>query len=177
MKGWLSIHVVAAALIAVFSGCQQGKQAKADTPRAEIRAAEMKRVPVMRSGQVPAKTARATASKSDKQEAAVSHGGKAGVLTAADDGREISLHQGQTVNVVLDSNHANGFAWAVTSPTAGVMVSEEKGMYAVKSGGRGTETWRFLAMKPGRQTVRLEYRTEWTRNMPERTFRFTAIVK
>jgi predicted secreted protein len=98
-------------------------------------------------------------------------------LTAADDGREISLRQGQTVNVVLDSNHSKGFAWAMTSPTAGVLVPEGKGLYAVKSGGRGAETWRFLAMKPGRQTVRLEYRTEWTRNMPERTFRFTASVK
>ncbi len=73
--------------------------------------------------------------------------------------------------------HSNGFAWAVTSPTAGVMVPEGKGMYAVKSGSHGSETWRFRATKPGRQTVRLEYRREWTQNMPERTFRFTATVK
>jgi len=179
MKRWFSV-VVAWLLIAAVAGCQQGKQG-ADTkaPKAEIRAADTK------SGRIPKKTAsvnttKAAASKAaahEAHEATESRGGKAGTLTASDDGREVTLRQGQTVTVVLDSNHSNGFTWAVTSPTAGVIVPSGKGAYAVKSGGRGTETWRFLAMKPGRQTVRLEYRTEWTQNMPERTFRFTAIVK
>jgi predicted secreted protein len=171
----LSIHIVVLGLLAVFSGCQQSKQANASDPKAEIRAAEVKVADTPSTRSHP-KTATATASKSAAEEG-VSRGGKAGTLTAADDGREISLRPGQTVNVVLASNHSTGFEWAVTSPTAGVIVPEGKGLFAVKSGSRGTETWRFLAMKPGRQTVRLDYRREWTQNMPERTFRFTAIVK
>jgi len=171
----LSIHIVVGVFLVVVSGCQQGKQANADAAKPEIRAAEVKTADAPKT-KSSAKTATATASKSVVDEG-VSRGGKVVALTAADDGREISLRPGQTVSVALASNHSTGFAWAVTSPTAGVIVPEGKGSFAVKSGGRGTETWRFLAMKPGRQTVRLDYRREWTQNMPERTFRFTAIVK
>jgi predicted secreted protein len=174
----LSIHIVVWGLLAVLSGCQQGKQANAGAEKPELRAAEVKTAdtPNTPNTKSNAKTATANASKSAVQEG-VPRGGKIATLTVADDGREITLRPGQTVNVVLASNHSTGFAWAVNSPTAGVIVPEGKGLYAVKSGSRGTETWRFLAMKPGRQTVRLDYRREWTQNMPERTFRFTAIVK
>jgi predicted secreted protein len=171
------IHLAMWVILAVFTGCQKGGQSSSGAPKAELRAAsvaEAPGAPDIKSDQ--AKTATATASKEAVDEG-VSRGGKAGTLTAADDGREINLRQGQTVSVVLASNHSTGFAWAVTNPTAGVIVPEGKGLYAVKSGSRGTETWRFLAMKPGRQTIRMEYRREWTQNMPERTFRFTAIVK
>jgi predicted secreted protein len=98
-------------------------------------------------------------------------------LTAEDDGREIQVRQGQVVTVMLESNRANGFAWAVVSPASTVLVSDAKPAYASKRSGGGTETWRFRAAKPGRQTIRLEYRREWTQNMPERTFRFTAEVR
>jgi predicted secreted protein len=198
MKLWLRVLTAAGIFIVAFAGCQQGKQgASAKPPEAEIRAADAKsdKSDNARSKTVTATTTKkrsktsskaaskerskavskaASKSAHDAEESRESH---AGTMKAADDGREITMRAGQTETVVLESNHANGFAWALVSPESGVLVPEGKGMYAVKSGGHGTETWRFRAAKPGRQTVRLEYRTEWTKNTPERTFRFTATVK
>ncbi|HLQ67322.1 MAG TPA: protease inhibitor I42 family protein [Candidatus Limnocylindrales bacterium] len=196
MKLWLRVLTAAGIFIVAFAGCQQGKQgASAKPPEAEIRAADAKSTKSAtsdKSHKVRAKAVTATATKErsktasktaskessksahDAEESRESH---AGTMKPADDGREITMRPGQTETVVLESNHANGFAWALVSPEAGVLVPEGKGMYAVKSGGHGTETWRFRAARPGRQTVRLEYRTEWTKNTPERTFRFTATVK
>ena len=48
---------------------------------------------------------------------------------------------------------------------------------AAWAGSGGSETWRFRAVKPGRETVRLEYRRAWEpASPPERTFTFTAEV-
>ncbi|MGE5145930.1 MAG: protease inhibitor I42 family protein, partial [Candidatus Eiseniibacteriota bacterium] len=49
---------------------------------------------------------------------------------------------------------------------------------AIRVGSGGMETWRFRAVKPGRETVRLEYRRPWDHETPpERTFTFTAEVQ
>ena len=43
---------------------------------------------------------------------------------------------------------------------------------------RKAQTWRFRAVKPGRETVHLEYRRPWDdKTPPERTFTFTAEVQ
>ena len=132
----------------------------------------------------PANTAGVSATKSKAAPTAnpadESSGARPGksvsTLTAADDSKEINLRQGQVITVVLDANRAKGFKWVIASPAGNVIQPQGDAAYAVKAG-HGAETWRFRAVKPGRQTVRLEYRREWTQNMPERTFRFTAMVQ
>ena len=89
----------------------------------------------------------------------------------------MDLHVGQVLTVVLASSRSADLSWAMAEPTATVIVPEGKPIYAAGTGGSsGTETWHFRAAKRGQQTVRLEYRRAWQQNVPERTFRFTAIV-
>jgi predicted secreted protein len=153
-------------MIAV-AGCQQKQPARSERDQAAPRSAEVRKAGV---GNVGGTRAKATAG-----EPRAAGGGL--TLTQEDDSREIQVRQGQTITVVLDSHRANGFAWVMVSPSMPVLWSDAKPVYAAKRSGGGTETWRFRAAKTGRQTVRLEYRREWTQNVPERTFRFTAEVR
>ena len=98
-----------------------------------------------------------------------------GTLTEADNGMEFDFHQGQTITLVLDSDHANGLSWGMNG-SGDVLVPQGTGVYAARAGG-GTETWHFRAAKPGHQTVKMEYRRKWAQSVPERTFRFTANVR
>jgi predicted secreted protein len=157
-----------AIVIPAAAGCQQKQPAQSEKSGTETSSKpEVRKAGVGRLGGATEKKAETTPRPSVGSL----------TLTAEDDGREIQVRQGQVVTVMLESNRANGFAWAVVSPASTVLVSDAKPAYASKRSGGGTETWRFRAAKPGRQTIRLEYRREWTQNMPERTFRFTAEVR
>jgi inhibitor of cysteine peptidase len=102
----------------------------------------------------------------------------ASTLTEVDNERVIALRQGQTVVVVLASNRSTGLRWTLVDSTTNVVVRDGAPAYSPPAGKRdnGTETWRFRSVKPGEQTMRLEYRREWAQHVPERTFRFTAVV-
>jgi len=157
-------------------GCQKNEAAgpAGKSQKSELRAAKSAEV---KTAGVSARKSNPTPVRDAGAEQGESRsGGRVSSLTAADNGRDIALRPGQTISLALESNHANGFDWAIVSPTSSVLAPVGKPAYAVRSG-RGTETWHFRAGRPGRQTIRLEYRREWTQNMPERTFRFTATVK
>jgi predicted secreted protein len=98
------------------------------------------------------------------------------ILTDIDNGKELHLHPGQTVTVMLESGHANGMAWGMVSPQTPVLTTDAKSVYKASSTGPGTETWHFRAAKAGHQDVRLEYANGRSSN-PERNFRFTAEVE
>jgi predicted secreted protein len=104
---------------------------------------------------------------------------KSGTLTEADNEMEFNFRQGQIITVVLDSNKASGLSWNLIEPSGSVIVRDGSPVYAAARGknGVGTETWRFRATKPGQQLVRMEYRRKWAESVPERTFRFTGMVK
>ena len=107
---------------------------------------------------------------------------KGSTLTELDDGAVVDLRVGQLLTVVLDSNHDAGLNWTMAKPTAAVIVSEGKPVYASKpaksvTDATGTETWHFRAAKPGEQTVRLEYQRGMGQSVAERRFGFTATVR
>ena len=98
------------------------------------------------------------------------------ILTDIDNGKELHLHPGQTVTVILESGHANDMAWSMVSPQTPVLSTDGKSAYKASSTGPGSETWHFRAAKAGHQDVRLEYAHGRSSN-PERNFRFTAVVE
>ena len=120
----------------------------------------------------PAGTTTKSHEANEPEHAAAAH---SGTLTEADNGMEFDFPQGQTITLVLDSNHANGLSWGMNG-SGDVLVAQGTGVYAARAGG-GTETWHFRAAKPGHQTVKMEYRRKWAQSVPERTFRFTANVR
>ncbi len=154
-------------LVLAVAGCQQGKE-KAEKAKTK-------------SGDAATRGASASSAGGGAGKAAADSrtGGSALTLRAADDGKVLNLRQGQVVTVVLDSNRSAGFSWVMGDPTGTSLTRDSGPIYVQKSGkgSGGTETWRFRAVRPGRQTVRLEYGRPWTRNVPERTFRFTATVR
>jgi len=176
----LSLRVLAAVCILILAaaGCQKGKGSeaarKAGSSKAQIAGAGSK------GGRTHEKTGGAEA-RASGHEAGVRAGGKS-TLTAGDDGTSLDLRQGQVVTVVLDSHRSRGLKWILADPGSTVIVREGNPVYVARtakhgtSGSGGTETWRFRAGRPGKQTVRLEYRREW-QTVPERTFRFSVTVR
>ena len=169
------------AVVAIFAavGCQKGAQSGAGGNGGAKEAGSGSK-----STETPAKAEESSPRGGDATAGAGSEVyGKSGTLTLEDDGSTLDLRVGQVVTVVLGCNRSAGLSWAMAEPTAAVLVPMGKPVYAATTRKAdsdrwsGTETWRFRAAQRGRQTLRLEYLREWQRDVPERTFRFTANVK
>jgi inhibitor of cysteine peptidase len=166
-------------LIVAATGCEQGKRPDSTGPAVTSKAEKV----VVRSKGVKAHAkAGGAAHKTAAADnvAPASSGRRVSTLTLADDGRTFELHQGQVLSVALESNRSSGSSWNMVEPTQSVIELDGKPVYVTRTartGSGGTETWHFRAVRSGRQTVRLEYRRAWARNVPERAFRFTAMVR
>ena len=181
------VGVAVGILILAAAGCQQGKQpgttGKAES-KGEAAAGGRSKVKVGKAhtkAQGAAGHGTSTAEARDGGAGSSRAGGRS-TLTAADDGTSHDLRQGQVVTVVLESNRSSGLKWILAEPAGTVMVRAANPVYVARaakrgaSGAGGTETWRFRAAKPGKQTIRLEYRRQW-QQVPERTFRFSVTVR
>lgn len=171
------VGVAVGILILAAAGCQQGKQPGA-TGKAESKGEAGSGARSKAGKAHPGAAARPT-STAEARDGGAGSSRSSGRLTAADDGSSFDLRQGQVVTVVLESNRPTGLKWNLVEPAGTVMVPAASPAYvarAAKAGGGGTETWRFRAAKPGKQTVRLEYRRQWAQ-VPERTFRFSVTVR
>jgi len=111
--------------------------------------------------------------------------GDTGSLTERDDGKTVTMRAGEEFQAVLGTTPKSGLSWVwpggekstVVEPV-GKPAFDRDIDDAIRTGAAGNETWRFRAVKPGRETVRLEYRRPWdTKTPPERTFTFTAEVQ
>jgi predicted secreted protein len=165
-------------------GCakKEGTQASAPSPdtaeAAKADARESNSAPKAKTAPAKIATAKKATTSHEaetKAKAAQRASAHSGILTEADNGMEFDFHQGQTVTLVLDSNHSNGLSWS-TVGSGDVLAPQGTAAYAARTGG-GTETWHFRAAKPGHQTVKMEYRRKWAQSVPERTFRFSANVR
>lgn len=107
------------------------------------------------------------------------------VLTEADNGRTISVPEGQNVVVKLSSNPSTGYEWVVASTdrTFGYpyykrfLPADSNG--PVGSGGLQRMTWRTkgaLSMV-GRHEVKLEYKRSWETGPAARTFKFAVEIR
>ncbi len=179
------VGVAVGILILAAAGCQQGKQpgttGKAESKGEAAAGARSKVGKAHTKAQGAAGHGTSTAEARDGGAGSSRAGGRS-TLTAADDGTSHDLRQGQVVTVVLESNRSSGLKWILAEPAGTVMVRAANPVYVARaakrgaSGAGGTETWRFRAAKPGKQTVRLEYRRQW-QQVPERTFRFSVTVR
>jgi len=158
----MRVFVLMAAVAIAAIGCQKRSEQRSESAGGEI-ASGMAGAPATHPSRERDSSPRESAVKSSRS------------LTEEDDGKTVELKVGQVVTVVLDSNRQSGLMWDLAPVTADVMERQGTPAYTEKKAG-GTETWRFRATRKGEQTVRLEYPRRMTRSVPERTFRFTAIV-
>jgi inhibitor of cysteine peptidase len=90
-------------------------------------------------------------------------------LTEADDGRTITLREGERFTVTLPSNRSTGYRWVIADSTATVIIPTQAPSYFVPRGGGpgvgGSETFTFRASKKGEQSLTLEYRRPWERGV------------
>ena len=194
---WTSRILILAIFFAAMFGCQKGQKAAVSKEGRSSTSAKVKNASAKPAGKTATtKTASAKSgassekSSSAKTAKATSHEKSSnlhfthpGVLTMNDNGRSFDVRQGEVIVVKLDSNHSSGFSWALGEDLGAVVRQDGKATYArntsktgkILSG--GNETWRFRAVGPGRETVKMEYRRSWERNFPDRTFRFNLTVR
>ncbi len=162
----------------VAAGCQQKQAAKSENGGApsEVRAAAVGDGAATSKSKSTSKSQSSPSESHTKSESAPPRARGGGLtLTDVDNGKELHVHAGQTITVILNSGHANGMEWNMVSSQTPVLWTDAKPVYAARGSGTGTETWRFRAAKAGRQDVRLEYGAG-RQSVPERNFRFTVEV-
>jgi inhibitor of cysteine peptidase len=107
-------------------------------------------------------------------------------LTAndADNGRTIELNVGQSLVLTLGANPTTGYSWVFDDQSSQIVVREGKPTYNADTpgkglvGGGGVEQWTFRAVKPGTETLRLDYRRPWEQaDAPASRVEFPVIVK
>jgi inhibitor of cysteine peptidase len=101
-------------------------------------------------------------------------------LGAADNGRAVAVHRGTAIVVKLASNPTTGFRWHLMKPLDPRVLKLVSHGYAPSStspplGAGGLETWRLLAVAPGRTTLRLGYFRSWEPKNVAR--RFTVVIR
>jgi len=106
-------------------------------------------------------------------------------LTANDDGKTISVPLGKSVKISLEGNPTTGYLWKTDKITGEALRQVGEPAYVQKKppggrqtvGGGGTFAFTFLAVKPGKATVRLAYARPWEKNKPPiRSFTATVNV-
>lgn len=110
--------------------------------------------------------------------------GSTKVVTEADNGREIHLAVGEQLVVKLGSNVTTGYSWNDRSNGELVIQQQGTSTYVAKAhapgvvGSGGIETWKYKAVKSGKQTLRLDYNRPWEKEAaPAQTVSFSVVVK
>ena len=105
------------------------------------------------------------------------------IASDVDNGRTIELQVGQAFQLMLGSNPTTGYRWVYDGKSS-IVVQEGQPVYAADNpdkglmGGGGVERWTFRALKPGTETLRLEYRRPWEQAVePANRVEFPVIVK
>ena len=102
-------------------------------------------------------------------------------VTEANSGGTVALAPEQRLIVRLPSNPTTGYRWSLVQQTAGVLEPDGAPTYEQGSGGAGaggTETWKFVPIKAGEETLRLEYRRLWeTDAAPARVVSYKVTVQ
>jgi inhibitor of cysteine peptidase len=103
-------------------------------------------------------------------------GGRPGVVivTAADNGKQVSLRVGNTLIVRLESNPSTGYGWAPTGTVPDCLTQQGEGSFESGStgavGAPGTQSLMFFAAQPGSGTLSLAYARPWENTQPANTF-------
>ncbi len=103
-------------------------------------------------------------------------------LNKSDDGKSISLVQGQVLQAALEANPTTGYSWVKVSPKKDDVL-EPLGEPEYKSSGNllgsgGHLILRYKASNPGKVELELHYRRPWEKTEePEDTFHIEVHVQ
>lgn len=96
------------------------------------------------------------------------------------DGREMTMHVGDSLNLSLAENPSTGFRWELKikpEPEFEVL-SDAFESNAGSPGAGGTHRWQWKAVRTGSASIQLEYRRPWETNAaPGQVFRLNLQVK
>jgi inhibitor of cysteine peptidase len=105
------------------------------------------------------------------------------VVTPQNAGTEIRVAPGQILVVKLPGNPTTGYSWQdriagdATLELCGKPEFQPDAAPSGMVGVGGTEIWKFKALKPGRETLRMEYSRPWMTNTPpDKTLSFDVLV-
>ena len=98
-------------------------------------------------------------------------------LTDTNNGGQVTVKAGQTINLQLAANPSTGFGWEVSQVDTTLLAQKGDKTYAPASqnkplaGGGGWEYFRFDAKQKGETTLRLIYHRSWEKGLePAKTF-------
>jgi inhibitor of cysteine peptidase len=102
-------------------------------------------------------------------------------VTAADNGKAVSLHPGDTLVVALASNPSTGTGWYIHSVDKTVLRFKSNTYKAAPHkpglvGSGGTSTLKFVALAKGRTPLLLDYKQPFNPKKIFQTFRLTVVV-
>jgi inhibitor of cysteine peptidase len=104
-------------------------------------------------------------------------------LTDLDNGKTVTVTEGQSINLTLESNATTGYAWSVTSTDKTLGYPTERFLSPSSSalGASGQQRFTWKTKSPlsmiGKHTVTLAYARSFEKNVkPARTFKFTVDV-
>jgi inhibitor of cysteine peptidase len=107
--------------------------------------------------------------------------------TGTDTGTGVTTNTGVTTYTVeLSSNGSTGYSWAYTMDPAGIIEEVSQAYtpddadtganHPIKTGGGGTRSWVFKAIRPGTVRLQFEYKRSWETAPPARTATYTLSV-
>ena len=80
-------------------------------------------------------------------------------LTGSDNGKTITVHVGDEVDIALDSNPTTGFDWAIDKSNGSLLAFKQMDYQASSNaiGSGGTDTFKFVAKSVGTVNLQLKY--------------------
>ncbi|MGH7726617.1 MAG: protease inhibitor I42 family protein [Candidatus Eiseniibacteriota bacterium] len=113
-------------------------------------------------------------------------------VTEKESGKMIRLAVGQELIAQLAANHTTGYGWTLGDTMSGAIALPDPPTYAMNApsattdatgapratGVAGEETWRFVGIEPGTQSLQFAYRRSWEKSVAAaRSVRFTVTVE
>ncbi len=102
-------------------------------------------------------------------------------VTAADNGRAITISTRDTITLTLSSNAATGYSWTMASaPSPSVLVQFDAGFRPAQggqAGAPGDAWWTFTPVAEGSTAMLLRYERAWESSLPADEFRLNVTVK
>ena len=93
------------------------------------------------------------------------------------DGTAMDIPTGEVFEICLKENPMAGFRWDLEprAEPACILVSEYFSREGDAPGSQGIHHWNFKAVAPGTSTIRLDYKRQWQKAPPSRTF--TLVIR
>ncbi|QDU32128.1 Chagasin family peptidase inhibitor I42 [Poriferisphaera corsica] len=106
-------------------------------------------------------------------------------ITEKDDGKTVTVWEGDEVVVELESNRTTGYMWMLPRGWSGDGVLEQEGLGEYEKDEReegmvgtgGESVWRFKAKKSGEVRLVIDYRRPWERTRLGKSFRVDIEVR